>query len=441
MTVIVVSFIVMLDLTWRAAFIIVAVVLAAPGILVAVKTDTDGVWNPPSHFQRYRGDEYPASKPFFQWWYFSLKDYETGDTLAFCYSMSRTVEHPANTGAYLLFARVGPGGRCHIYYKYPLDAFVHANDFDIRIGDAFSLTATEGDGGMLRLKLQGRMDRPGNAWVAEGIGKDATIAWDMEVTRIAGWYGQQDIEPAARALATISWNTYAYDAEVHGTVSVNDQEHRFSRAPRFRMYCDMNWGERFPSHRSPAVNQIEYPWGWYYTGVPAADPAKDVAIIAGAGRSHSTSRLLGVMNAKFASIYLRGERWSARLGHVQDKTPGKGPVALRTSPDGTCKAFTIERSAWITFTDAFGSAEIPMVQVVTIETSTWKVVMRFESQPGNYNRLLFPTDGYCFSDFEALGVHCTTTVHRKQGRSWQLVETLHDECAGLEYGYKVDVVV
>lgn len=433
----------------RIIIFVIIVVLVGPKLLVAIGTGTDGAWNPDPWYQRYRLSEYNPKKPFFQWWYFSLKDYETNTAFAFCYSMSKPIEDKGNEGAYLLFAAFGENLRCHLYYKYPLDQFKREKDFDIEIGEDFSLkVVSDGESG-LRMRLTGKMDSPGNVWVAEGIGKDTVVSWDLDVTRLVGWYGQHDIEPMARSLGMISWNTYAYNSKVSGSVTVNGKKHDFTGTPRFRMYCDMNWGERFPTTLARDKENIEYAWGWYYTGIPdPEEPAKDFSMIAGVGRSVSANKMMGVMNAKFASMQLHGKRFSARFGTMLDTKQDKGIPMLRTSTDGGCKTFIVERSGWITFTDAFGSAEIPLVQVVIIETRARKIVMTFESKEENYNRLIFPTEGYCFSDFEALGVRCTTEVYRKsfpkgdflkRNPTYELEDKLLDTNAGLEYGYKVDM--
>ncbi|MFX0098648.1 MAG: hypothetical protein ACFFCS_03635 [Candidatus Hodarchaeota archaeon] len=433
----------------RIIIFTVFIALVAPRIIVYIITDPDGVWNPPPWYQRYRISEYSPQKPFFQWWYFSLKDYETDAAFAFCYSISRPVKDKEKEGAYFLFATFSKETRCHIYYKYPLDQFKRDNDFDIEIEDKFSLKVIDSNETGLKLRITGKMNNPDNVWIAEGADKDTVASWDLEVNRVAGWYGQQDVEPLSRALGMISWNTYAYNSEVSGSVTLNGEKHEFTKTPRFRMYCDMNWGERFPTHLEDK-NNIEYPWGWYYTGVPDPDPKKDFSMIAGVGRSVSNSKMIGVMNAKFASMYLRGKQVSARFGTIGDKKQDKGLPMLRTSTDGGCKTFLVERTNWIKFKDMFGTADIPLVQIVTIETRTMKFVMKFESKPENYNRLLFPTDGYCFSDFEALGVHCTTQLFKKTFQSgdllkrhpvYELQDTWLDTNAGLEYGYKVDVTL
>jgi hypothetical protein len=200
----------------------------------------------------------------------------------------------------------------------------------------------------------------------------------------------------------------------------------------------MNWGAYFPSVRNPKKKQIDYPWGWYYTGKPAADPKQDFSIIAGVGRMQPTWALAGDMNAKFASIYLRGKKIDARSGRVFDMQTDKGIEFFHPSSDKTCKIFKVERSNWSEYKDVFGTASIPLMQIVTIETRAHKIIMKYESNDANYNRLLFPTDGYVFSDFEGLGVLCTTEIYEKQAGQFTLVEMIIDKNAGLEYGYRVE---
>ncbi|MHA1679568.1 MAG: hypothetical protein ACTSUE_01080 [Promethearchaeota archaeon] len=250
-----------IKLIYRTYIFSFILLISVPRLLLTSASDRAGVWNPPPLYQRYRLSEYSPRKPFFQWWYFSLKDYENNTAFAFCYSMTHTVKDEKNGGAYMLFAAFSKKLRCHIYYKFPMDQFTRENDFDIEIGDTFSLKVMkDGDTG-LRLRLKGKMDNSNNVWVNEGLGKEATISWDLDVSRIIGWYGQDDIEPGANRLGLISWNTYAYDSEVNGSVEVNGEVHEFTKSPRFRMYCDMNWGERFPGQLTAGKDSLEYSWG------------------------------------------------------------------------------------------------------------------------------------------------------------------------------------
>ncbi len=411
--------------------------ILTPYLYVGIMTDSHGVWNPDSVYQRYRFNEYAKNKPFFQWWYYSLKDYKSERTFAFCYSMSQTIKDPKNTGAYITFALVEKGRKFHIYYKFPLEKFIVKNHYDLDIEDGtFKLEVISDD----HLRLKGKMNNPHSVFVAEGIPDNADIEWDIEIQRIIGWYGQRDIESLTRFTETISWNTYAYDSEVWGKVKVNETEYVIERNENFRIYCDMNWGPYFPSVKDLKKPQIEYPWGWYYTGIPNSDPKKDFSIIAGVGRMQPRFRILGIMNAKFASIYLKGEKLDARFGTILNNTPNTGVTFFHPSMDGSTERFDIERSDWVDYIDTFGTAKIPLKQSVIIETKHKIVKMQFTSTIENYNRLLFPTDGYVFSDFEALGVKCITEIYQKsKNKDPVLIQKYEDRNAGLEYGYKLQI--
>jgi hypothetical protein len=419
--------------------IIVGIVLLfGPPISLSFIVDRDGVWNPSTYYQRYRADEYSIKRPFFQWWYFALKDYEANCSFAFCYSISRPSDDQTYSGVYMMFAIVTPTSKGHIYYRFPWSDLQRSDHYNINIHqDKFILEAKNGG----EYTLKGNMNNPNLVWATEGIEKSANIAWNLKVKRIVGWYGQHDIEPMVKQTGVISWNTYAYDSEVEGTITVNGRTYEISKSPRFRMYCDMNWGENFPSTKNPKKQQIDYPWGWYYTGIPNIDPTQDFSIIAGIGRSDTNIALTGDMHAKFASIYLRGKKIGARMGQILDNKPDQGLVPFRPTSDGITKKFLIERSNWIEYSDIFGKAQIPLLQKVTIETNSYRIILTFTSKIENYNRLLFPTDGYVFSDFEGLGVHCKTEIYEKEKEDFILKETIEDTNAGLEYGYKLPLKI
>lgn len=424
-----------------AVIIVLGALASAPWIYLEVKIGDDGAWNPISTYQRYRASEFSSSKPFFQWWYFSLKDYATGMTFAFDYSVSRPATDQANRGCYVMAAMVNSTSRFHVYYKYPLDSASITNQFDFAVDD-HSLVAVSDD----HYRVKGKMDNASRVWTAEGITTSSVVEWDLDVYRIVGWYGQHDMEDLIKLVGVISWNTYAYDSEVNGSIWINGTRHDINRGPRFRIYCDMNWGETFPNG-DPAIDHM---WGWFYTGQPSATESTDFSIIAGIGRSTTRAGFLKTFHGKFASMYMHGRRISAREGRILDNPQDAGLLLLQRASDGNCHSFRVDRGDWITFSDAFGSASIPLTQVVTIETERIKVVMTFHSTVANYNRLLFPTDSYVFSDFEGLGVNCTTQVFERSFATYDwlktipiytLVETVVDHNAGIEYGYRVPVVV
>ncbi|MGA1875397.1 MAG: hypothetical protein ACMUIA_07305 [bacterium] len=372
---------------------------------------SDGLVKPEMYYMRYRLDEYDPNDPFFQWWYYTIKD--LGDDVYFAFDLSQSIcLNPAgdktdNTGTYIMFSMI-----------------------DRAKGTQFHLDPNRG----------------------------VSVRWDLIIHRLYGWYGQQDIEELAKQLKVISWNTYAHTCEVEGWIEVNRKRYDFdpetlyydeltgADRPRYRAYCDMNWGIN-PPRGDPA---IKYPWGWYYVGLPGIDADQETGIIAGTGRA-DTNSWAGISEGQFADICLpHGERLGVRRFIALKLGPeGPGTVAADTASDsdGSCRdvlSFEVERLEWAEYTDALGTAQIPYRQVVRIETKYKRVTLDFHSRPENYNRLLFPHQDYIFSDFEGLGVTCQVRIEQKHyplqrsfgilpGYSLQYEFTSND--AGIQYGY------
>jgi len=84
----------------KVNYIIILLVLLVSAINAAIITG-DGIPNPPSYYQRFRRSEYPASHPFYQWWYFTIKDLEHGEHFAFTYAYSES-KNTTTSGAYLM---------------------------------------------------------------------------------------------------------------------------------------------------------------------------------------------------------------------------------------------------------------------------------------------------------------------------------------------------
>lgn len=419
--------------------------------------DNDGIVSPDVYEMRYRYDEYDQDAPFFQWWYYTIKDYDTNTEFALDYSQSFGPQDASNNGTYIMFSMVKTDSntKFHKYERWETDDMAVANNgqpgFKIQIpvgNDPEYKVDFLGNG---TYHLTGKMIDPSRVWFADGTLDGAAIApgmeieWDLMIYRIYGWYGQPDFEPQLKDNGVISWNTYAHTSEVEGTITVNGVVYEFERTPRYRAYCDMNWGENFPAGLA-CEDAIDYPWGWYYANLPDADPNNELGIIAGIGRHHASDNLNGISEGKFADIRLpQGEHVGVRQMNIWKLTPDDdGYTLVGTASDGELLDYSVDRSDWSTYTDAVGSAQIPYRQIVTILTTTKRVTMDFQSGPENYNRLLFPHQDYVFSDFEALGVTCTVKIERRWFHSWDVGEwfpqytTEHyfvTDDAGLEYGY------
>ncbi len=422
----------------------------------------DGVSQPPSIHQRYRRAEFDADKPFFQWWYFAIKDHRNNRYFAFDYSVSDCADDMTNRGAYVLFAMVdkGSGKNFQKYERYPFENFKAEQDFDVTIRNNqdtdFEIEVIDND----TYHVRGKMRNPSNVWFAEGCDPAMYIEWDLTIHRNYGWYGQYDIQNIAKAVGLIHWNTYSHDSEVEGFITIGGTTYNIERTEDFRAYCDMNWGENFPK----GTPSIDFPWGWYHVNVPDADPKKDLSIIAGVGRHNLANALSGKAAqsnipgmGKFADIRLDADT------HIGVRSIIMSPKSVEdvyqpgfvTTNDGYVKIFKIERGNWAVYTDAIGSAKIPLHQKITIETTNYKTVMDFNSEIGDYNRLLFPHEDYIFSDFEALGVNVHVVISKLTEKTtyakwdvarkfpvrmkvFEVIRDFTSDDGGLEYGYNVN---
>lgn len=407
--------------------------------------DDDGIVNPSASNQRYRRSEYDSDAPFFQWWYFTIKDLANNRYWAFDYSISDCADDLTNEGTYLMFSSVDKvtNTKFHKYERFSLSAFQPSNYFDSQVncnGNVDYKLQVVNDN---TYKVYGKMDNYANVWFADGCASNLFIEWNLTIYRIYGWYGQQDCESSLKDYGVISWDTYAHDAEVEGTITVGSTVYTISRNVNYRAYCDENWGENFPAG-DPA---IEYPWGWYYAGKPATSTANDVSIIAGVGR-HDAGGIMGTAEGSYADIRLNS---ATHIGMRQNVIWDGALSAMESSNDGDVEQFTVTRDQWATYTDAVGSAQIPMHQKVTLETKHYLTTMDFYSEASDYNRLLFPHEDYVFSDFEGLGVDCHVVVkYHSITYKWYDIfhlnpihtyTTLYDfwtDDAGLEYGYNVN---
>jgi len=107
--------------------------------------------------------------------------------------------------------------------------------------------------------------------------------------------------------------------------------------------------------------------------------------------------------------------------------------------DRKVRKFDVARSNWISFKDKFGVAEVPLRQIVTVETQNYHLVMDYQSEVKHYNRLLFPYEDFIFSDFEALGVRVNVTIRDKSRGI--ILKQFETDTGGLEFGFKYNVTL
>jgi hypothetical protein len=278
-------------------------------------------------------------------------------------------------------------------------------------------------------------------WHTSGTSPLLNATFNLNITRVHGWYGQKDYETPDRLDPVIQWNTWAHDSLAVGEISFGGQVVAVDQR-QYRMYCDMNWGASFPAPPPNDDNDSSYHWGWYsvlnFDPSSAAAPAEaDLAIIAGAGKSWS-GKVFGAMKGHFGDFQF-GSGLSVQATTVILEAQSSHPVAGDWSSDGKVVAFSTAQSDWVIYQDSLGSAKIPLTQTLTVETEATRVNVVFRSVVGNYIRLLFPFKDYLFSDFEALGVAGEVLVEMKKAGQWTVIKNETFSNGGLEFGYKVPI--
>ena len=409
-----------------------------------VPTFLHGVREPDATYQRSRADAFNDLKvPFFDWYYIYVRDVEQGHAYAFTYSMSRCgrSDDAANCtfeGAWPGFVTMAPGVASAAYTeRHPLSAWRASSDRQHAeiTSDRSALSIVASQNGS-RIRLRGLLNSTDHIWRAQGaLGKEA-LSWDLTITRRAGWFGESWIEAMhlGRLTGAIMWSPYSHQATVEGTLSIGGKAVTFSGdGNRHRAYADSNWGETMPRPPPGADDPIHFPWGWYYAAQPRADPAADVSIICGAGRSYM--RFAGTVYGKLCDMRigsaLRLSLWSWTFERLGNRTAS-------WASDGGAQgvtAFEITRTEWSDWQDEYGRARVPMAQVVRIETRHHEVTLRFSASPNATTRLVFPLQDVLFSDFEALGATAQVTV-REKGVATPIA-AFTDPMAGLEFGYRV----
>jgi hypothetical protein len=283
----------------------------------------------------------------------------------------------------------------------------------------------------------GTLSEPdGGWWYSSGsLPSSGPLKWDLGFRRVYGWYGQNWFEDIDELLqkGVLQWNTWMHCAYVDGSVTTGGKTLKnYVHSPRYRAYGDMNWGTQFPVG-PPHVNEPRtYNWGWYYVGKSATSSNDDeLSFIAGTGTEYAGFPL-GTMKASFADFHLsKKDHVEIIIAGFWDGSNATGQNFAGTN-DGEVLEFNVERSNWITYIDHMGTAEIPLHQTLTARTSQHTIQLEFRSKRESYNRLLFPTKGLIFSDFEALGVETVVTVLAPQTNM-----TFTTFTGGLEFGYHV----
>jgi len=444
----------------RTACLLFAVLAALSVVASGIRFDASnfegiipvGVKQPGQKHERARRESYSPDKPFFQWWYFWVRDLQENVNYGLSFDLSYCGSSQADCdddGFYAMFSQVDRSTKKNFakYEQYPFDDFNRSGDFNLKVthpddaaqgtGPTYSLTALDDN----TFRITGRMVHPDRQWTADGIATESTIEWDLTLKRVYGWYGQNLFEIPARLTGVIQWNTYAHDCLVTGSIKITEagatRVMQLDGSNRYRAYADMNWGIDFPSP-PPSIAEddpaaLDFAWGWYYAGQPATDTTPEISIIGGVGLCY-VDKIIGNMTGRFIDVRI-GDGTSLETIQVGgwEETPFGMAITVSTDGDQLVHDFHVERSDWITYEDDRGKASLPLSQVLYLKTQHYEVTLSFTSDESAYNRLLFPRQGYVFSDFEALGVNVKAVV-TKDGNT---IASFENANGGVEFGYRV----
>lgn len=408
-----------------------------------------GAREPRASFQKSREEAFAnTGNAFFDWYYVYVRDVQERKAWGVTIAMTRCANGNGAAclyeNAWGCFLEVLPGQAAAQYVeRWPLSAWNASTTTQQATitGGAWTRLSIASDGpDGSHISLRGRLGSKEAVWRSEGGLGEHALQFDLKLTRRAGWFGESWIEDLHldRKSGAIMWSPYAHQATVTGTITARGATHVLGAdAARFRAYADSNWGSTMP-RPPPRGQSINYPWGWYYAARPHADPAKDVSIICGAGRTW-LGLLPSSLNGRLCDLRLgttlRLSLWAwtfDRLG---------GATASWASDGGGQKVntFDIRRSDWADWADAYGTARVPMRQELRIATGGHRVELNYTAARNTTARLLFALQDDLFSDFETLGA--TVSVRVVELASGREVLSFVDPMGGLEFGYRVPVKV
>jgi hypothetical protein len=149
----------------------------------------DGILNPSREYQGVYHSEYDSNKPFFQWWYFTIKDLENNVYFTCHYNLVYCSQNKSNEGVYISFSCVDDlnNQQWHKYELYPLNNFIEIQDYEYKIENnseiLFFLNETASD----TYTIYGEMKNFQYTWNSINCSDDTYIQWNLTLYRIYGW--------------------------------------------------------------------------------------------------------------------------------------------------------------------------------------------------------------------------------------------------------------
>ena len=174
-------------------------------------------------------------------------------------------------------------------------------------------------------------------------------------------------------------------------------------------YAAGSWGCDLPGGK-PAE---KYPWTWAWLVIPAdkVPSGKMISFITGTAAFQDMS---GLPNVEGGYIGVD----DGNLSIIKEANISKIPL-VATSTDGTFKFVKVEQHAWGNYTDEFGTAVVPLIQIFTGKTEKLTVIVKFYPKVDDYFRLPITIEKkgqlLVFSDFRAVGVKTHFYMARNEG--------------------------
>ena len=214
------------------------------------------------------------------------------------------------------------------------------------------------------------------------------VSWDIQIDK--RWqYNAMGWGMFVPEVSNIYWYPAQADARFSGWINYKGRLYQFEEAPG---YQDRNWGRTFPEW-----------WAWIVANHFDGHP--DTALAVGGGRPV----ILGVTDA------FQGLTIGLRHEGVE--------YAFRPN-EGNCERITVNFGTW---------------QAEAVNLDGYRIEVDATAPCDSFLDLIFRTpQGEEFHDFESLTGEVTVRLYKHAAFAqpeWQLLDTLHSDLAGIEYGH------
>lgn len=403
--------------------------------LFPISKEYEAMRNPPWSAARWRAGEHSDKDTFSQWYYAMVTDAESKIT----YSLTLGGFRAKGATGWLKARHVDSEDDTIAKFEVPFSAIQHSNDVDVTIsdsvtGDFASLMALDGDRLQLRFKIGASSADVifTRTYGAFGSGKSALPASQggkAEECLVANLpFAYASLVDGSIRLATPQQSSSALRPSEHDPdlgVWVHSVSPAPGDGPRYRGYVESTWGCTFPQGGGddPSTAHL-YPWRWMWWVAPAQPassnddssissrvvdselPPSEHSLVSGGevGLVVSNARmaipilpsLLNVtqrvdldVQGTFAFLDFPHRRIAAANVTIFDGSPSWAVPLLLAAPDDIqpLLGLWMELGDWQPYSDAHGSASLPMRQVLRLLTSEWDVTVTYLSKPSQFVRL------------------------------------------------------